>query len=84
MNTKYEAENDVVRETVEQPPIVTVYERSDIGEKLAASIARRDQKILELDGAQQEVDKLQSVFDKFPEQSPTVGEEFDMIEQDKS
>lgn len=80
MNTKYEAENDVVRETVEQPPIVTVYERFDIEEKLAASIARRDQKALELDGAQQEVDKLQSVFDKFPEQSPAAKEKFGMIE----
>lgn len=67
MNTKYEVDGEIVRETVQLPEVVNEYDRSDIEKKLIDSIERRDQKALELAGAQDEVDRLREIIGKFPQ-----------------
>ena len=65
MDTTYEVEGEIIREVTEQPPIVVEYDRSGIEAALVSSTERRDLKVLELQGAQQEVDRLQEIMNKF-------------------
>lgn len=67
MEPTYEVDGEIVRETAQPPEVVKEYARSDMEQKLSDSIERRDQKALELAGAQSEVDRLQEILGKFPQ-----------------
>lgn len=62
---QYEIQQGKVIETIEQEPLVTVFDREEVESKLASAEQRKADLQLEIDGADQEVNRFKTMLEKF-------------------